>query len=189
MPDQPDTDETRAAVAVLVAELTPIVALRHAAVASHCVRHDISMMHLHVLSTLEAGTALAMSRLADVLDVSLSSATGIVTRLEERGLVERIHDLEDRRLVLVRLTDEGRQVASAMDTAVARKLAAIVGEMTPGQRDNALRTVRDMHAAAERLRGRGVLFLPEEPASAALDVPEGAGGDRPSQVPVQIPAH
>jgi DNA-binding MarR family transcriptional regulator len=173
------TDDSLAAVAELVAELTPIVALRHAAVASHCVRHDISMMHLHVLSTLETGAALSMSRLAVTLDVSLSSATGIVTRLEERGLVERIHDLDDRRLVLVRLTDEGRRVASGMDTAVARKLAAIVAELSPDERANALRAVQDMHAAATRLRARGVLFLPEVPASDPPDRQEDGYGDAP----------
>lgn len=36
--------------------------------------------------------------------------TGIVKRLEISGLVERRHDLEDRRLVKVYLTDEGRDI-------------------------------------------------------------------------------
>lgn len=188
MPDQSDTD-ARAAVGELVAELTPIVALRHAVVASHCMRHDISMMHLHVLSTLETEAALSMSHLAETLDVSLSSATGIVTRLEERGLVERIHDLDDRRLVLVRLTDDGRRVASAMDTAVAHKLAAIVSEMLPDQRASALRAARDMRAAAERLRGRGVLFPTDEDASTSTGRHETAGGDPPIHSPVPLPAH
>ena len=36
--------------------------------------------------------------------------TGIVKRLEQSGLIERRHDLEDRRQVKVYLTDEGRNI-------------------------------------------------------------------------------
>ena len=45
-----------------------------------------------------------MSRLAEMLDVSLSNATGLIDRMEERGFVERIRVPEDRRVVLVRIT-------------------------------------------------------------------------------------
>ena len=40
-----------------------------------------------------------MTRLADMLDVSLSNATGIVDRLEDRGFVERVRVKDDRRIV------------------------------------------------------------------------------------------
>ncbi|MEO8971410.1 MAG: MarR family transcriptional regulator, partial [Ktedonobacteraceae bacterium] len=38
------------------------------------------------------------------------TVTGIVNRLENNGLVERRHDKEDRRVVKVYLTDEGRDI-------------------------------------------------------------------------------
>ena len=68
---------------------------------------SLSLIHLHVLTVLEADGPLPMSQLADTLDVSVASATGIVSRMEERGLVERQHDETDRRVVLVR-PDRGR---------------------------------------------------------------------------------
>ena len=40
-----------------------------------------------------------MSRLADVAGVSLSNATGLVDRMEERGYIERTRVPEDRRIV------------------------------------------------------------------------------------------
>ena len=45
-----------------------------------------------------------MGRLAEILDVSMSSATGIIDRMEERGLVERTRVPDDRRVVMVRPT-------------------------------------------------------------------------------------
>ena len=48
-----------------------------------------------------------MSRLAELLDVSFSNATGIVDRMAERGLVERVRVPDDRRVVLVRIGRQG----------------------------------------------------------------------------------
>src|SRR5664279_5317540 len=64
-------------------------------------RHSLSLVHLHVLNTLESEGPLPMRRLAEAMDVSDASATGIVDRMEKRGLVERRHGTADRRTVLV----------------------------------------------------------------------------------------
>ena len=48
-----------------------------------------------------------MSHLAATLGVSLPTATGVVDRLVEHGLVQRHADPTDRRLVLVSLSDAG----------------------------------------------------------------------------------
>ena len=57
--------------------------------------------------TLDAEGPLPMARLAEAMDVSQASATGIVDRMEQRGLVERQRDDADRRVVRVAL-DRGR---------------------------------------------------------------------------------
>jgi DNA-binding MarR family transcriptional regulator len=50
--------------------------------------------------------------------VDAPAATGIVSRLEQYGLVERRHDREDRRVVKVYLTDEGRDIAKTLVSSV-----------------------------------------------------------------------
>ena len=52
--------------------------------------------------------------------VDMPTVNGIVTRLEQNSLVERRHDLEDRRQVKVYLTDEGRDIMRYLPDA-ARK--------------------------------------------------------------------
>ena len=54
------------------------------------------------------GTCLRMGEVADALLFSSGAATKIFDRLVERGLVERGADPNDRRTVLVGLTDDGR---------------------------------------------------------------------------------
>ena len=77
------------------------------AMSDRLVRLGISMAQLNILYTLQRTGEMPMSRLADVLNVSVSNATGLVDRMEERGLIERTRVPEDRRVVLVRITDGG----------------------------------------------------------------------------------
>jgi DNA-binding MarR family transcriptional regulator len=71
-------------------------------------RTEISFTNVHILSMLDRHGEMPMSRLAEMLDVSLSNASGLVDRLADRGFVERVRVPDDRRVVLVRATDVGR---------------------------------------------------------------------------------
>ncbi|WP_149825507.1 MarR family winged helix-turn-helix transcriptional regulator [Streptomyces tailanensis] len=57
---------------------------------------------------------LPMRRLAQKLRCEPSNVTGIVDRLERRGLVERRPDPKDRRVKLAAATAEGRRVARSL---------------------------------------------------------------------------
>lgn len=93
----------------------------------------VSMTHMHVLWILEHHGVLAMSRLADLLDVSLSNATGIVDRMEERGLVDRARTPGDRRVVLVQLADGGRRAMEEIEALRQDRLSTILGHLAPAQ--------------------------------------------------------
>jgi DNA-binding MarR family transcriptional regulator len=70
-------------------------------------RAGVSMANLHLMTLIERHGEMAMSRIAELQDVSLSNASGLIDRIEERGFVERVRVPDDRRVVHVRLTDEG----------------------------------------------------------------------------------
>ena len=57
-----------------------------------------------------AGRPLPVTRLARLLTQESQSATSLVDRMCAVGLVERLSDPHDRRVVLVRLTDKGRDM-------------------------------------------------------------------------------
>jgi DNA-binding MarR family transcriptional regulator len=93
------------------------------------VRQGISMTQLHVMNMLERHGEVAMSRLAEMLDVSDSNATGLIDRMEERGYVERIRVPSDRRVVLVRITDRGRVVMEEVETLREEMLERMLGRL------------------------------------------------------------
>ena len=113
-------------------------------------RRGVSMSNLHVLSMLERHGALTMSRIAEALDVSLSNATGVVDRMEERGLVERIRDGEDRRVVHVGLTEVGRSVLSDIEVFQSDALSAILDQLDERQLDRLTTALDDLRGGVLR---------------------------------------
>jgi DNA-binding MarR family transcriptional regulator len=70
---------------------------------------ELSPVQAHVLRTLGYGPQ-PMSVLADYLSCDASNVTGLVDRLESRGLVERRNAEHDRRVKLLCLTEAGAEV-------------------------------------------------------------------------------
>jgi MarR family 2-MHQ and catechol resistance regulon transcriptional repressor len=117
-------------------------------------RHALSLVHLNVLSALEAEGPLSMRRLAEAMDVSDASATGIVDRMEKRGLVERRHGTGDRRTVLVQPTDAGGQVFVEMAAHRRGVLSSVMAELTEEEMTALLVGMRAIHAARRRMLER-----------------------------------
>jgi DNA-binding MarR family transcriptional regulator len=141
----------------ILGELSPWIARRQRSLTRNWCQRSVSMTHLHVLLLLQTEGTLSMSRLADLLDVSLPNATGIVGRMEERGLVHRVHDDHDRRIVQVQLAPAGQSVLEETDLMRREQLTRILEELTPDQQMACLAVVRDLRTVAERLQARGEL--------------------------------
>ncbi|MGH3027916.1 MAG: MarR family winged helix-turn-helix transcriptional regulator [Gaiellaceae bacterium] len=73
---------------------------------------DLTPVQGHALRLLDPEQPIAMSALADALFCHASNVTGIVDRLEARGLVERQAGREDRRVKTLALTEAGKRVRS-----------------------------------------------------------------------------
>jgi len=73
---------------------------------------DLTPVQGHALSLLDPEQPIAMSALADALFCHASNVTGIVDRLETRGLVERQAGREDRRVKTLVPTEAGKRVRS-----------------------------------------------------------------------------
>jgi DNA-binding MarR family transcriptional regulator len=115
----------------------------------------VSLIHLNVLTVLEMDGALPMSRLAEALDVSVASMTGIVDRMEKRGLVERQHDSEDRRVVLVRTTEAGRDVFTKIGETRRLGLAKLLESLTDEEVEGLLKGHRALRKARAAAAGTG----------------------------------
>ena len=129
---QRPVDETLVARDI-IADIGRSIAELHCIGSQSLVRAGVSMSHLHVMWLLQRHGELSMGRLAEMLDVSLSNASGLIDRMAERGLVERIRVPDDRRIVLVALSEHGRQMLDYADVLRSDILEVILRRLDPGQ--------------------------------------------------------
>ena len=104
----------------LVDQLQTVMDGAEGAVAQNAaVREALSSQEIRVLRTVGRHEHCIMSMIADRIRLSLSSVTGLIDRLVEKKLVCRDRSTDDRRVVKVELTDEGRELhTSVMDSQV-----------------------------------------------------------------------
>ena len=74
---------------------------------------ELSPAQCHVLRLLDPDKPLSMRHLADGLCCDASNVTGLVDRLESRGLVRRSASAEDRRVKVIELTPKGARLRQA----------------------------------------------------------------------------
>jgi DNA-binding MarR family transcriptional regulator len=111
------------------------------------VQGNVSLTQMHVLWLLQHHGAMSMSRLAELLDVSLSNATGLIDRMEEHGLIERVRVPDDRRIVLVRPAAAGLQAVSETETTKRERMRAVLGRLPASEQPIVLAALRSLRRA------------------------------------------
>lgn len=74
-----------------------------------------------------------MSQIADYLGVPLNTATGIVSRMEKKNMLERIRSQEDKRVVLIVLTEVGQEQINKMMAAFIVYGQKLMTSLTPDE--------------------------------------------------------
>jgi MarR family transcriptional regulator, organic hydroperoxide resistance regulator len=101
---------------------------------------DLWPPQIMALQRLEPDRPLAMSELAGLLGCDNSNVTGIIDRLEDRGVVERRGAPHDRRLKLVHLTDAGVELRERLMARLYDEVPAPIAALPEEDQ----RTLRDL---------------------------------------------
>ncbi len=108
--------------------------------------HNLSLPQLHLLCVLKnGGGILTTGEIGRAMVKASQTITGLVDRLEEPGLVERVFDRRDRRKTWVRMTEKGEtKLAEAFPVAnrLAEELSAVLTDQE----------LKDLQAKLEKLR-------------------------------------
>jgi DNA-binding MarR family transcriptional regulator len=113
------------------------------------VARELDLIPPHVIALRALDQPRPMGELARLLACDNSNITGIVDRLEERGLVERTAADHDRRVKLIVLTAEGKRVRERLERRMAEPPPPILSLSTEDQ--GALRDI--LRRAAASLEG------------------------------------
>ena len=102
------------------------------------------------LSTVELHGPLTPSELATRERIQRPTATRILSRLEEQGLIVRTADLYDRRSSLVAVTDKGRDLLEQLRTRKTAFLAERLETLEPEERATLERAADILERVLER---------------------------------------
>jgi DNA-binding MarR family transcriptional regulator len=100
---------------------------------------------------LERGESLPLVTIASRERVTVSAVRKVVAQLETEGLVERVRDAEDMRLVRVQATREGVGLAHQIRTVRSAALAPVLRELKPDQLLTLISAARLCEGLADRI--------------------------------------
>ncbi|HLE53020.1 MAG TPA: MarR family transcriptional regulator [Anaerolineales bacterium] len=84
--------------------------------------------------------------IAERLIISRATVTGLIDSLERRGYARRIPHRSDRRMLLVELTDRGRQVADAFRPIVHQNQKMWLGALSEADQQRLITSLHQLQA-------------------------------------------
>jgi len=105
------------------------------------------------LSLLTYENDLPIGTMAQRLTLDASVVTGIVKRLEQHSLIERVHDREDYRLVRLHLTEQGQEITHALADAASSFNQRLLEGFSPDSKELLFEHLALIRANALLIRG------------------------------------
>jgi DNA-binding MarR family transcriptional regulator len=106
---------------------------------------EMAASAMTALANLDSAGPCRLTELAGLERISQPSMTAMVSRLDRQGLVERQRDPSDGRIVLVAITDAGRDMLQRRRAGRVAFLSSLLGALDPAEQ-------RTLVAAAAALR-------------------------------------
>ena len=119
---------------------------------------DLTMQQLRVLCFVAQEPGLSGQELGARLGVSAPTASGLVDRLVEKGLITRADDPDDRRVRRVHITAEAGNLMRQLDSTLDRSFTAVVQLLSREDLELiklATQTLVDAMARAEEIAAAG----------------------------------
>jgi DNA-binding MarR family transcriptional regulator len=91
-------------------KLSLVVSKKVEPIISRGIEPQLTLPHIRLLIIVKNSDSSKATDIASYFGVTLSAVTGMLDRVEEFGLLERVRSAKDRRIVEVRLTDKGMGV-------------------------------------------------------------------------------
>lgn len=103
--------------------------------------YNISAAQLNCLLVLYETGPLSPSQIAKLILVNSSTVTGIIDRLEYKGLVRRLRVSQDRRVITIELTKNGKLLAENAPPPIQQKLMDGLNKLSGKEIDQVAETL------------------------------------------------
>lgn len=106
---------------------------------------DITPPQLDALLVLREFGNLTMGELCGRMFLACSTATDLIDRMERNGLIERVRDTNDRRVIRLRMLDKGSVVIDEVLVARRDYLSAILTEVDVPDKERLIQSLEQLN--------------------------------------------
>ena len=114
------------------------------------VQEDISYGQYKVISVINNHGPISVGNLGRMVGSAQSTTSEMVARLTKAGLVSKVRGPYDGRVVMVELTDQGRQLMRRRRKRVREGYQALFEKLAPEERDSFVRSLQSLDSLLSR---------------------------------------
>ncbi len=104
----------------------------------------VNMSQLKAMTAFSEDSPLSMGELCKMANVKMPSMTEVVDRFEQEGILDRIRDMEDRRVVKVKMTAKGKKMHKEVLKKRADELTKRFGVLTTEERTSLVDSLKSV---------------------------------------------
>ena len=112
---------------------------------------DFTLSEIKALAAFRGDKDYTMGELSKNAQVAMPSMTEMIDKLEKHGMAERSRDDNDRRVVKVRLTAEGKRLRKEFMQKRFNDLKAMFGKLSDGELDELISSLKRARLILEKV--------------------------------------
>lgn len=113
--------------------------------------HGLTMLQTRIIMELHQCGAHSVGSLADSTCVAGANISAMCKKLEGQGLVERVRNKEDERVVLVALTKQGKETAAEIDRSINDRIAQCLADESDEALSNMIKGLEKLNELLQRM--------------------------------------
>jgi DNA-binding MarR family transcriptional regulator len=150
--------------------------------------YGLTAPQLATLREILAGKNVSPVALAAALHLSQPTITGILNRLQQRGLIDRQRSTTDRRSVVAAATERGRELAERAPPLLRDRFRQELEKEPQWRQSEILAALQHVAAMMQAPEAAGAPFLSMDHDEAAVEGHQDASGDRVRKKRRRLPA-
>ena len=153
MADQPEEQAIASYIGKLQGDVTALVNVMFRGIEERVTPFELTVSEYSVFVICSINEPLTISDLGQHVPVGVTRISRIVSKLEDRELVQKVRSPQDRRVVILEMTDEGRALARALTESVGEHYANVTKRVSEHEMTDLLGFIDRMTANAESAKG------------------------------------
>ncbi|WP_019155756.1 MarR family winged helix-turn-helix transcriptional regulator [Robertmurraya massiliosenegalensis] len=113
---------------------------------------NLTHEQLHILRYINRVVSCTSTILAEEFEVKKSAITAIITRLCDKGFIQRTRDEKDRRVVYLTLTEKGEEFYRKVEERVNQLVQGLISQFEPSEIEQFIGTYEKLNRAFIELK-------------------------------------